>query len=777
MIVYIDTFALLFRSYYSVKDLSTKDGTPIGAVYGLTTSLIKIIEKLKPDYIIACFDSPEKTLRQEIDETYKANRIEVEEDFIAQIPIAKDLLRAFGVHIVEKIGYEADDLLGTLAKKDASDGSEVVIVTCDGDMFQLTTDKHIRVYYLSRGVSDFMLYDDKKVYEKNGYPAKYITDYKGLAGDTSDNIKGVKGIGKTFATRLINTYGGLEKIYESINLNKLKKDGFTDRVIQLLLNGKEDAFTSRDLATIHTDVPIIRPHTNEPVWSKKVNTIEVHKKLEHLSFVSLIKKINSLLPKDITYEVSSDWEKDLVRKASVALWVLNSTYTNATVEDVLAYTKETDLQKALIKIEEDLEKENKINVWLDIEKPLIPILKKIEQQGINFDTKKCALFSAEYRKKIESLRKKIHEAVGEEFNINSPKQLSEILFNKLKLHQNKRRKKTSSGMRSTKESVLLQMKEDHIVIPLILEYRKYEKLRSTYVDALPEFVDSEGKIHTTLQQNGTTTGRMSSKNPNLQNIPAFGDEGKKIRSLFIPKDGWLLLSADYSQMEMRIASILSQDKHMLDIFKSDIDIHRAVASRIFSIPEENITPEQRNHTKAINFGILYGMGAKSLSLSAGISFSDAKEFLEAYKSAFPTLFNYIDGIKKEAHRKGFVTTAFGRTRTIEGINSSLPFVRAQAEREAINSPIQGTSADIIKKAMIGINERIKEEKSEDLIHMLLQIHDEILFEVHTDVLDVWATKIQDEMESVFPLNKKPIKLKTEISYGLSWGEKKKYIKK
>ena len=780
MILYIDTLALLYRAYYVFPDLQASDGTPTGALFGLTNTLFRVIAEMEPDHIVACFDRPEETFRQQLHADYKANREVPEEDMITQIDLSREMLQSYGVHTVEKVGYEADDLLGTLTTIDAERGEESVIVSGDGDLLQLTVYPGVRVYLLRKGVTDFILYDEKEVEKKNGYPAKYIIDYKGLAGDSSDNITGVPGIGDVYAKRLITAFGDIDAVYKAVDAGILESEGFTKRVITLLEQGRESAFASRDLATIHTDVSIIAPHDKAKKWKDFIVYSDVRKTLERFGFTSLLSRLSAITGvksdtggDDEISDTSSDlpetvFDDSAVRATSVALWVLDATRTNASFEDVCIYTGKQSPEEALAFIEKELRANSLLSVWRDIEQPLIPVVEEMERTGICFDLQSAKRLSGVYQKKITSLTKKIHNLAGKEFNISSPKQLGEVLYGCLGLKP-KRASKTASGGKTTKESVLLQMVDDHPIVSLVLEYRHYEKLRSTYIDSLPAFVASDGRVHTTLQQNGTVSGRFSSRDPNLQNIPSGGEDAIAIRDLFVATDGWEMVAIDYSQVELRLAAILSQDKALLDVFRQGIDVHKAVAARVFSVSQDAVSSEQRNSAKTINFGVLYGMGARSLSRSLSVPLPEADVFLADYKKAFPVLFDYLDNIKGEALASGFVTTAFGRVRPISGLTSSLAFVRAQAERTAANTVIQGTAADIIKIAMVRIISMLEKEGLAEDVRMLLQIHDELLFEVRPHVAERAIEKVVEVMESVYPENKDPIPLLASVGRGKSWG--------
>ena len=764
MILYIDALALLFRAYHAIPDLTAEDGMPTGALFGLSNSLFRIIGETDPDHIVACFDRPEETLRQQSSESYKANRDLPEEALVAQIKLARPMLETYGVHVVDLAGYEADDLLGTLAVRDAQRGEDAVIVTCDGDLLQLTVHPHVRVYFLRKGVSDFVLYDEAAVLKKNGYPASRIVDYKGLAGDSSDNISGVPGIGDTYAKRLIEAFGGLDDIYAALDGGLLPGAGFSSRVISLLSAGREDAFSSRDLATIHLDAPVSSPHVGGVVWKERIDPTLARATLDTYSFSSLRSRLDGILGAASPSSSAPPQEADpvRVREAAVALWVLDASRTNATFEDVCAHTEVRDVDEALVRIERDLEKAGRLTVWETVEKPLIPVIEKMERVGITLDRDAASALSKTYHRKIASLRRDIYKLAGREFNLNSPKQLSEVLYSDLGLRSSSR---TASGAKTTKESVLQGMVDAHPIIAPVLSYRHYEKLRSTYVDALPDFLAEDGRIHTHFHQNGTITGRLSSREPNLQNIPLGGEDGVAVRNLFRAASGFELVSIDYSQMELRLAAILSQDKALLALFSSGGDVHRSVASQVFGVSEDAVSREQRYAAKTINFGILYGMGAQSLRKSLSVSQSEAQSFLDAYRDSFPGLFDYRDRVISEARSSGFVSSVFGHVRPVPGITSSLSFVRARAEREAFNTVVQGTEADIIKLAMIQIDGLLDADEA----RLLLQIHDELLFEVRPSSVDSVIASVSSAMEGVYPPGKKPIPLLTEAKRGAAWG--------
>ena len=750
MILIIDSFAILFRAYYSIPDLTTKDGFPTGAMFGTLNTVLSAIKQLNPDHIVACFDSPEDTLRKQANEEYKSNRDDAEEDFIQQIEPTKELLKTLGIHILEKGGLEADDLIGHLATKEED---EVVIITCDGDMFQLLTRENIKILYLRRGLGDTSLFTRKDAEEKIGYSVEYVTDFKGLAGDSSDNIKGVAGIGAVTAGKLINTLGDLDTIYNSIG--KLKELGFTDRIIRLLEEGKESAYSSKGLATIHADINITIPYKKAKKWEYFVNKEEAINDLKKYDFDSLVIKLKNILKEEVEDVAVSELDEELLKEASVALWVLDSDKTDADHNEILAATHKDNLESAYKSVLGDIKSAGLKSVWGDIEKPLIPVIKKMEERGIKIDKKQLSSLGKKYKKKTEELRQKMFKIAGREFNPNSPKQLGEVLYDELKLVPKKKTQK-----RTTKESVLVSMKDSHEIIPLVLEYRHFEKLVTTYIDAFLQVLDEKDRIHTRLLQNGTTTGRLSSRSPNLQNVP------NEIRKLFIPEKGSKLFSFDYSQIELRVVAMLAGEELLIDGFKNGRDIHSEVGMKVFK--KDKISKQERDFVKRINFGIIYGAGARSLAESLEISLKEAQEFLDEYKKSFPKIFEYLESVKREAKITGYIETAFGRRRNILGIDSKLDFVRAQAERVAINAPVQGTGADVIKLAMVKIDKWLREEKLEDDIKMLLQIHDELLFEIKDDKVDYAINKIKELMESIsFSEGKNNVKFTVDTKE--SWG--------
>jgi DNA polymerase-1 len=467
-----------------------------------------------------------------------------------------------------------------------------------------------------------------------------------------------------------------------------------------------------------------------------------------------------------------DVPKEDFEKTALALWLVDSGITNPQMEDVINFANKGDYEEAKKAIYIELDKKNLRKVYEEIELPLIPITKKMKERGIKIDRKLLAHLGTTYHAEVEKLEKKIHELAGTDFNISSPKQLGEILFDKLEL-VGKNMKKTSGGARSTKESELEKLRDLHPIVPLIFEYRELSKLLSTYIDAIPPLLDTNDRLHSHFVSAGTTTGRMASIDPNLQNIPVKTDLGKAIRGAFVASEGYKLCSFDYSQIELRIAAFLSGDEKLLEIFRKGEDVHTSVASFVFKVSPEQVTSDMRRKAKVINFGIIYGMGVLALKQNLGTSRDDAQKFLNDYFETFSGLANYLNNVKAETARKGYTETFFGRRRYFEGINSKIPYIKASAERMAINAPIQGTEADVIKLAMIAIHKYIKENKLDEAVHPLLQVHDELVYEIKEDKAEEVATQIEKIMESVMdPKDTKGVVLRASKAIGNNWGELK-----
>jgi len=775
-VVLLDSHAIIHRAYHALPDFTSSKGEPTGALYGLVSMLLKLSEELSPDYILACFDLPEPTYRHEAYEHYKAGRAKTDDALSQQLDRARDVFEAFSIPIYEKKGYEADDLIGTLSevlKKEKN--TEVIIASGDMDTLQLVDKKKVRVYTLKKGIKDTILYDEKAVTERFGFKPELLKDYKGLRGDPSDNIIGIAGIGEKTATTLIEAFGTIEKMYAALHKNEgvfKEKAGVSERIVNLLKEGEEEALFSKELATIHLNVPV-KISLPKKEWKESVDLQKVTSLFEELNFRTLKQRVRvyfgaaeEVMPEQVSILV--DEESVVAQEAKVLLWLLDSDITNPKASDVLQYTKEDTVENAHKKLLTELKKEKRDDLYIKMEKPLISVVDRMNNTGVAIDVPYLKKLSGEYHKELSSLEKKIHKHAGEEFNINSPKQLATILFDKLELKVSYQ-KKTSTGQKSTKESELEKMKDLHPIINDILSYRELQKLLSTYIDNIPGMVAKDGRLRAQFLQTGTTTGRMSSQNPNLQNIPIRSELGRRIRDAFVAEKGYVLAALDYSQIELRLAAILSDDKELITAFKEGKDIHTTTAAFVFDIPPEMVDKEMRRQAKIINFGILYGMGVNALKTNLGTDRATAQNFLNEYFKNYHGLAEYMESIKGEVRRRGYTETLFGRKRSFAGISSPIPYIRAAAERMAINAPIQGTEADLIKLAMVRVDEYIKKERLEKEVRLLLQVHDELVYEVKKGKEEV-LTEIKEIMEGVLPKKEtKGVPILVDVSTGINWG--------
>ncbi len=777
----LDTHAILHRSYHALPDFTSPNGEPTGALYGLSAFLIKIIDELEPDYLIAAYDLPEPTIRHESFSSYKATRKKTDEDLVSQLQSSRKILDAFSVPHIEVAGYEADDILGTLVQKlKKKDDLELIIASGDMDTLQLVDDDVVRVYTLKKGISDTVVYNEKAVKDRYSFGPELVADYKGLRGDPSDNIPGIRGIGEKTATTLITNFGSIESIYDSLKKNpdKFEKVGIKPRIVKLLKDGEDDARFSKELATIRIDVPIKTPRLSV-CWLESIDFKKVLNVFNELGFKSLTQRLKTKLDNIDVVEENKKIEENLTEREldeiKIALWLVRSDITNPNEDDVLEYTGEESLKKAKAKLLSEIHKNGLEKIYKEIELPVIDIVRKMEENGILLDVEYLRKLSKRYHKDLEKLKKEIFRLAGSEFNINSPKQLGEILFDKMKIGAGKG-KKTPTGQRSTREKELLKYKDKEPIIANILEYREIQKLLSTYIDNLPKMVDKKNRLHAHFSQTGTTTGRMSSQSPNMQNIPIRTSKGYAIRKAIISKNGHTLISADYSQIELRVAAFISGDEKLIEYFKEGYDIHTAVAAQVFNVPNEMVDKEMRRRAKVINFGILYGMGANALALALGEKRKEAQTYLAEYFKKFSGIAKYVESVKTEVTLKGYTKTWFGRRRYFEGIKSHLPYVRAQAERMALNAPIQGTSADIIKMAMINMDKVIKENELEKDVFLISQVHDELMYEVRDGVLDNVSELLKDTMENVMTLDDtKGVPLKVDVEVGKNWGEMQKVL--
>ena len=783
-IVLLDTHAIIHRAYHALPEFTGPTGAPTGALYGLVSMLLKIITDLEPDYIAACYDLPKPTIRHEAYEGYKATRVKTDDALSLQIGESRKVFEAFSIPMYEREGFEADDLLGTIAHEmKAEKNVDVIIASGDMDTLQLVQGKRVQVYTLRKGINDTILYDEKAVVARFGFGPELIPDWKGLRGDPSDNINGVPGIGEKTATELITNFGSIEKIYTALKKKNADeaflKKGIKARMIGLLKEHEEDARFSKSLATIRLDAPIAFT-LPERVWRENIDVQKMLAMCAEFGFRTLKERIKTMFKSEPapTSEVGAPTKSvgeekvdaERLAEAQVMLWLISSEFTNPSLDDVLAFTKERTFEAAFAVMEKQLSGLGRVkDLYEKIEKPLIPIVRRMGEHGVLIDPAVLKSLAKKYRTELEKIEKRIHRTAGKEFNVSSPKQLGEVLFDELKIVP-ERMKKTAGGQRSTRESELEKMRGMHPIISDILEYRELKKLLSTYIDNLPLMLGPDNRLHAEFLQTGTTTGRMASQNPNLQNIPMRSERGRAIRHAFIASSGFKLVALDYSQIELRIAAILSGDKKLCDIFKNGRDVHQEVATQVFHVTPDKVDAEMRRKAKIINFGILYGMGVNALRAQLGSTTAEAHKYLEDYFSTFKTLSEYLESTKGFARKNGYTETLFGRRRQFLEMKSSLPYVRAQAERMAINAPIQGTSADIIKLAMVRVDEMLEKEKALDDAYLLLQVHDELVYEIRDERRKELSAKIKEIMESALPLaqtNGVPIIATTKS--GPDWG--------
>jgi len=771
-LILLDAHAILHRAYHALPEFSSSKGEPTGALYGLSTMIMKIIKDLKPDYIVGCFDLPQPTFRHEAYEAYKLGRAKAEDDLVHQIKRSRDIFASLGIPAYELAGFEADDLLATIVEKMKKEKDlRIIIASGDMDTLQLVDDNRVLVYTLKKGINDIILYNEKAVVERFGFNPALLPDYKGLRGDPSDNIIGIKGIGEKTATTLITTFGSIEEIYKKLKKEQdaFKKAGLTPRIIKLLEDGEEEAFFSKTLATVRRNAPI-EFSLPKKVWRESFEPEKAEALFADLDFRGLRDRLHDLLG-IIRAPISEETENEevvdsaLFKQAQIALWLLNSELTTPSLEDILHHTKKKNFADAFEELEAEIGRQGLGAVYRDIELPIIPIIESAQKYGILIDKGHLENLSKKYHIELDKITSRIYKHAGGEFNMNSPKQLGEILFDKLVLNA-KGLKKTEGGARSTRESELVKLKDAHPIVADILLYRELQKLLSTYIDNLPQLVGDDGRLRTTLNQAGTTTGRMSSSNPNLQNIPVRGEYGEAIRNAFVAPNGSTLLAFDYSQIEMRVLASLSKDEHLMEVFRVGTDVHTSVASRVFKVPEIDVTPEMRRRAKVINFGIVYGMGVNALKDNLGSTRAEAQEFYDNYFLTFPKIAKYFEEVKSLAKKDGFTTTYFGRRRFFAGLKSPIQFIRASSERMAMNAPLQGTAADIIKVAMKRAHDGLGRAGLLPHAHLLLQIHDELLYEVDERSVDKVRGVVEEAMEHAVDF---PVPITVSVMKGPRFG--------
>jgi DNA polymerase-1 len=741
-LVIIDGKSVFYRGYYAMGALALPDGTPTGGVYGFAAIAMEIVKRLEPYQVVVAWDSPTSTAkRKAIFADYKAGRVKPGEDFFAQIPLLKELVENLGWSFVEVDKYEADDIIGTLSRQADEAGDYMTyIISSDLDMLQIV-DANTKMWRILKGFSEIQEIDVAEIEEKYGIMKSQFLELKALKGDNSDNIPGVPGVGEKSAVKLLNQYETLDGIYQHL-------DEIKGSLHDKLVAGKKSAYMSLELAQIMFDAPVKLAEIPE----FELNNERIVQGLTRLKFNSLIRKFE--LDKNVVQapEVTSD----------VAL---TPDEMKAKMYDDADYCRKVLSGEVL----EGLKHGNVLN---DLDYPLVPILYKMEKKGMLIDREYFKNLRSEYEADVARREREIQELAGVNFNVNSPVQLSEVLFGKLGL-PTKGIKKTSRGY-STGAKELDKLKDAHEIVPKIMEYREASKLLSTYIVPMPELADEDGRIHTTFTQNVTATGRLSSVNPNLQNIPVRTEEGKRIREGFVAPEGKVLVSADYSQFELRLAAVLSGDQALINDFNHSIDIHTKTAAEAFYRDEiaaglsiekamEKVTKKQRRAAKVINFGVLYGMSAKGLADAAEMTVPEAKKFIDHYFELRAPIKRKLDEILKQAREMGYVETYFGRRRPTPDVKAANFLVRAAAERAAANMPIQGTEADLMKRAMINVAKYLP--LGADLV---MQVHDSLIVECDEDLQGRVISVLKKVMEGVAP--ELDIKLAVEVTVGRNWGE-------
>jgi DNA polymerase-1 len=787
-LVLLDAHAIIHRAYHALPEFLSSKGEPTGALYGLSSMLMKIISDLKPDYIVACYDLPQKTFRHEAYDGYKAGRAKTDEALITQLKNSRQIFEAFGIPIYDAPGFEADDVLGTIVEKYKKDKTlNIVIASGDMDTMQLVDDKKVQVYTLKKGINDTILYDEDAVMERFGFKPKFLPDYKGLRGDPSDNIIGIKGVGEKTAETLIIQFGTIEEIYKKIKKDEdaFRKAGISPRMIELLKNNEDEALFSKTLATIRTDAPIQFVLPKKTFWDN-ADLRKIEQAFVLFEFRSLLARVksffgksgsqNSTLSLGFAEEKIKDSEKideQKLQEASIAIWLINSDLSYPGLTDILHFANTESFDEAYEYVFKKLKEKKLEKVYEEIERPIIPVVAEMSKHGILIDKQYFDALSAEYHKELDKLTKKIYTMADTEFNINSPKQLGEVLFVKLGI---KSKKKSAGGALSTKVSVLEELEEENEIIKEIMAYRELQKLLSTYVDVIPKMVKEDGRLHSRFIQNGTTTGRFASLDPNLQNLPIKTELGRRIRDGFVAEKGHKLAAFDYSQVELRVAAMLSGDKKMTQVFREKKDIHAGVASFVFGVPIEKVDHEMRRKAKVINFGIIYGMGVSALRKNLGGTREEAQKFYDNYFNQFSGVREYLEEVKQFAMKNSFTETLFGRRRYFPNINSRIPFLKNMAERTATNASIQGTAADIIKLAIRYAFEDLQKAGLLEKVHLVLQIHDELVYEVAEEVREKAEKIIKNAMEGVMERSylhyKTDVPLEVHSGFGNNFGEVK-----
>ena len=794
-LVVIDGKSVFYRGYYAMGALSTSDGTPTGGVYGFAAIAMELVKKLNPDKVVVAWDKAGGTAiarRKEIYSEYKAGRTKPPEDFYTQIPLLRDLIDALGWGFVELDGYEADDIIGTLAdqvskawqkQEQPSRLYEMSIISSDLDMLQVVGE-HVKMYRLLKGFSELEELDVPAVEAKYGIRQAQFLDLKALKGDASDNIPGVPGIGEKGAVKLLNEYGSLDGIYDNIN-------NITGSVQQKLVDGKESAYMSYKLAKMMLDAPIKLEEMPDLMIDKE----RIVDALRNLEFRSLERRFmkdlsdvetkpnqeveaevnDEALPSDIIF--SFDIKALMHRDEKIAKrildgaefydlgqgrFLLNPLERKSDEQTSLFADVPEEMRAEYNRQKQEFSKNPKLyKVLVELDFPMIPVLYKIEKRGMKIDREYFEKMRVEYEWYVERLATEVYMAAGTEFNINSPIQLSDVLFGKLALPA-KGIKKTQRGY-STGAKELDKLKDLHPVIPKLMEYREAAKLLSTYILPLPQLADEQDRVHTTFTQNVTATGRLSSINPNLQNVPTRTEEGKKIRGGFVVDEDKVLISADYAQFELRLAAVLSGDEKLIEDFNNGVDIHTKTAAEVYHVPMDEVTKDQRRLAKVVNFGIIYGMSAKGLADATGMSIQEAKEFEDRYFALRKPIADKLKSYLEQARSQGYVETYFGRRRPTPDVKSPNFVVRMGAERAAQNMPIQGTEADLMKVAMIRLDGKLPKGAE-----MIMQVHDSIMVECKPDVMEETKKVLKEVMEGVAP--ELGVKLEVDVKDGHRWSE-------
>ncbi|MBR5521287.1 MAG: DNA polymerase I [Oscillospiraceae bacterium] len=832
----IDGNSILNRAFFGIKVLTTKDGQYTNGIYGFLNILNKLEADIQPDAVAVAFDMKAKTFRHEMYSEYKGNRKGMPEELASQMPLLKEILGNLGYVMVSQEGWEADDILGTLAKSATDNGHRCYIATGDRDSLQLVNDNvNVVLATTSMGKSRNVLMDKEAVKEKYSLDVSQLIDLKALMGDTSDNIPGVKGVGEKTAVSLLQRFGTLDSIYENIEDSFIKKG-----VREKLKNDKDMAYLSRQLGTISTDAPVdtqLENYTRQPADLTKAREILTRLEMynmadrlcgeQQLSFETAVtettletvavadytatmdkaivwltdshavmvwdKQVEKLLLED---ERLKGWLEDTSKEKiaydsktlykycfangitpanitfclKLAAYIVNplaNSYDMDVIHMSLSAEKAFECEDSFAPyahscykiLKENIEKDNQQSLLYDIEMPLAEVLANMEHRGFAVDKAGIAEFGVKLKEQLEKDQETIYEMVGEKFNLNSPKQLGHALFEVLGLPAGK---KTKTGY-STNAETLEGLRKYHPVIDVILNYRTYQKLNSTYVEGLIDKIAPDGRIYSTFNQTETRTGRISSSEPNMQNIPVRTQLGSELRKFFVAKEGCTLLDADYSQIELRILAHISGDKVMSEAFLNGEDIHARTASQVLKLPIEMVTPQLRSRAKAVNFGIVYGIGAFSLSKDTGMTVKEADAFIKDYLHNFSGVADYMNSITQFAKENGYVSTLYNRRRILPEINNSNKNVQALGARMAMNTPIQGTSADIIKIAMVRVYNRLKNENMKS--QLVLQVHDELIVEAPFDEVEKASRILSEEMQNAANLS---IPLKADVNSGENW---------